>query len=175
MNLYLRLIGVIIGALIRPKICFDGNHSITLRILPNDLDINNHLNNGRYLTLLDLASMDLFLRSGILKKAIFKGLRPIVGGVIVTYRKGLSLFERCTLSIRLEASDTRWHYFRFVFLNSRNELSAIGYFKGAFISKNGFCPSDEVFNLVGHHPHEYGFSKALSLWIKSEKEIILDN
>lgn len=73
MNLYLRLIGVIVGSIFKPKITFTGGHAISLRIWPNDLDMNNHLNNGRYLTLLDLASISLFLRSGILKRPSCQG------------------------------------------------------------------------------------------------------
>lgn len=73
MNLYLRLIGVIVGSIFKPKITFTGDHAISLRIWPNDLDMNNHLNNGRYLTLLDLASISLFLRSGILKRPSCQG------------------------------------------------------------------------------------------------------
>ena len=99
MNLYLRLIWIIIRSFFKPPIDFADRVSIDLRILPNDLDLNRHLNNGRYLTLLDLGSIDLFLRSGVLKRAIRKGFRPMLGGLIVTYRKGLSLFERCTLTM----------------------------------------------------------------------------
>ena len=39
---------------------------LPLRVLPNDLDTNLHLNNGRYLTLMDLGRVDLMLRMGVM-------------------------------------------------------------------------------------------------------------
>jgi acyl-CoA thioesterase FadM len=89
MNLYFRLIWIIGRSFFKPRIDFSDKVVLNLRILPNDLDINRHLNNGRYLTILDFGSIDLFLRSGILFRAICNGLRPMIGGLIVTYRKGL--------------------------------------------------------------------------------------
>jgi hypothetical protein len=91
------------------------------------------------------------------------GLNPIVGGVMVHYRKGLSLFERCTLSIDLEAWDARWYHFRFAFFNSRNELSATGFFKSAFISKAGFCTNEEISGLLGFQLREKKMPPAIAL------------
>jgi acyl-CoA thioesterase FadM len=171
MNLYLRLILIFIRSFFKPTIDFTDKISIALRILPNDLDLNLHLNNGRYLTLLDLASIDLFLRSGVLIRAIRKGLRPMLGGLIVTYRKGLSPFERCTLTMQIEAWDERWNYFRFAFRKSDGRLSAAGYFKGAFVSKNGLISNkvlDEIFR------YERGaciLPPAIENWIASESAL----
>ena len=111
MNLYFRLIWITIRSLFKSRIDFSDKISLVLHILPNDLDINRHLNNGRYLTLLDLASIEFFIRSGVLKHAIRRDFRPMIGGLMVTYRKGLSLFERCTLTMQMEAWDERWNYF----------------------------------------------------------------
>ncbi len=38
---------------------------LTLRVLPNDLDPSLHMNNGRYLAIMDLGRIDLLIRSGI--------------------------------------------------------------------------------------------------------------
>ncbi|MDC0434241.1 thioesterase family protein [bacterium] len=34
-------------------------------VLPNDLDLTMHMNNGRYLTICDFNRVDLFVRSGL--------------------------------------------------------------------------------------------------------------
>ena len=85
MNLYFRLIWIIIRSFFKPKIYFSDEIVLKLRIFPNDLDINCHLNNGRYLSILDLGTIDLFLRSGALKRAIRHGCMPMIGGTIVTH------------------------------------------------------------------------------------------
>lgn len=174
MNLYLRLIYTIIRACFRPRVAFSDPISLSLRILPNDLDINNHLNNARYLSLLDLASIDLFLRSGIFRKMLQMRLKPMVGGAIVSYRKGLSLFERCTLTMQLDAWDDRWSYFRFAFKNAKGVLSATGYFKGALVSKKGFYPNQEFIKHIGYPEEKSELPMAVVHWMALEKAMVPD-
>ncbi len=171
MNLLVRSLWVLIVSCFKPRISPLEEISLPLRILPNDLDLNGHLNNGRYLLLLDLASLALFLRSGMVKQMVRLKLRPMVGGTIISYRKGLSLFERCTLAIRWVAWDDRWHYFRFIFLNANGTLSATGYFKGALVSKNGIYPTDEIFRQFGFNLKERKIPPAVAYWMASEKAL----
>lgn len=172
MNLYFRLIWIIICSFFKPRIDFFEKIVLNLRILPNDLDINRHLNNGRYLTILDFGSMDLFLRSGILFRAIRNGFRPMIGGLIVTYRKGLSLFERCTLTMQIEAWDERWNYFKFEFKKLNGQLSASGYFKGALVSKNGLVPNTVADEIFGYKRGSCALPPAVENWIRAENHIL---
>ena len=172
MNLYFRLIWIIIRSLFKSRIDFADKISLTLHIMPNDLDINRHLNNGRYLTLLDLASIEFFIRSGVLKHAIRQGFRPMIGGLMVTYRKGLSLFERCTLTMQMEAWNERWNYFRFEFKNSDGLLSATGYIKGAFVSKKGIIPNKVADEIFGHERGDCTLPPAITHWIESENALL---
>ncbi len=172
MNLYFRLILIIVCSFFKPRVDFADKISLNLRILPNDLDINRHLNNGRYLTILDLGSIDLFLRSGVLKRAIFKGFRPMLGGLIITYRRGLSLFERCSLTMQLKAWDERWNYFRFEFRKSNGQLAAAGYFKGALVSTKGLIPNKVADEIFGNKRGACTLPPAVRDWIKSEESIV---
>jgi acyl-CoA thioesterase FadM len=172
MNLYFRLIWIVVRSLFKSSIDFADKISLNLHILPNDLDINRHLNNGRYLTLLDLANIEFFIRSGVLKHALRKGFRPMLGGLIVTYRKGLSLFERCTLTMQIEAWDEHWNYFRFEFRNSDDHLSAAGYIKGAFVSKKGIIPNKVADKIFGHGRGDCKLPPAVANWIESENAIM---
>ena len=56
MNLWLRLIKVVLRALFARRIGILDTSRITLRVWPNDLDFNGHVNNGRFLTLADHAA-----------------------------------------------------------------------------------------------------------------------
>ena len=171
MNLYFRLIWIFLRSLFKPKIDFSDEIILNLRIMPNDLDINCHLNNGRYLTILDFGSIDLFLRSGVLFRAIRNRFRPMVGGLIVTYRKGLSLFERCILIMQLKAWDNRWNYFRFEFRKPNGQLSAAGYFKGALVSKNGLVPNNVADEVFGYQRGSCVLPPSVENWIKAENQI----
>lgn len=175
MNLYLRLIWIILRSFFKPQINFVDKLSLGLRILPNDIDINFHLNNGRYLTLLDLLSVYFFIRTGVLKQSIARGFRPMIGGAIISYRKGLSLFEPCTLSMQLKAWDEKWNYFKFEFKNSKGQLSAAGYLKGAFVSKKGIIPTEVLNDMFDYKSGECEFPIAVTNWIKSEKATFLND
>ncbi len=105
MNLYLRLIWVYLRATFRTRITSENLHNeVTTTIYPNDLDINLHVNNGRYLTLCDLGRIDLFLRSGLAKVMLKEKWFPVVGNVTMTFIKPLHVFNR----IRIASTVTHW-------------------------------------------------------------------
>ena len=63
MNLYFRLILVLVsGFFSKTRTSIMDVHAIWFRVLPNDLDSNLHMNNGRYLTIMDLGRTDALLR-----------------------------------------------------------------------------------------------------------------
>lgn len=72
MNLIFRLIRVIVHAVFREKLGPFDESKVNFRVLPNDLDLNFHMNNGRYLTLMDLGRIDYFVRCGIAKASYQK-------------------------------------------------------------------------------------------------------
>ena len=55
MNLYFRLLLAVLKALRAPRARLGETVELTLRVWPTDLDLNGHMNNGRYLTMVDLA------------------------------------------------------------------------------------------------------------------------
>lgn len=69
----------------------------TLRVLPNDLDVNGHMNNGRYLTVIDLMLVEYFVRTGFARAMLQRGWRPMAGGSFITYRRGLKPLQTYTL------------------------------------------------------------------------------
>ena len=65
MNLWLRLIWVVIAALSGRRVRLPQDPSrLMFRVWFHDLDPFRHMNNGRYLTIMDLGRTDLMLRSG---------------------------------------------------------------------------------------------------------------
>ena len=127
---------------------------------------------GLYFIFSILKSIEFFIRSGVLKHALRKGFRPMIGGLIVTFRKGLSLFERCTLTMQIEAWDEHWNYFRFEFRNSDDHLSAAGYIKGAFVSKKGIITNKAADKIFGHERGDCDLPPAVANWIESENAIM---
>ena len=76
MNLYLRLLWLLWHMRgMATRGLFDESR-LNFRVLPNDLDINGHMNNGRYLTLIDLMLVEYFVRIGFAAVMLKRGWRP---------------------------------------------------------------------------------------------------
>ena len=109
MNLYLRLIWTLLRGWRQPRLAGGDTLERTLRVLPNDLDLNGHMNNGRYLTLIDLMLVEYFVRIGFARVLLKRGWRPMAGGSFITYRRGLAPLQAYTLRFRLELHAVRVH------------------------------------------------------------------
>jgi acyl-CoA thioesterase FadM len=104
MNLWLRLLIYLVrvrfmGALDVPN----GVSRLAFRCLPTDLDTSLHMNNGRYLTLMDLGRLDVMVRSGLWRPLLRHGWTPIASTITIRFRRELRLFQRVDLETRLLA------------------------------------------------------------------------
>lgn len=149
MNLYLRLLWTLIKAICsRQSHSFGQPFELKLRVWPNDLDINGHMNNGRYLTIVDLALVTLFVRSGFARLCTKNRWRPMAGGTVAHYRRGLRLFESYTLRFTPLGSDRHWNYSRFEFIRD-GKICATGFTKGAAVGKEGLVLTEEYLQALG--------------------------
>jgi acyl-CoA thioesterase FadM len=102
---------------------------LRLRVLPNDIDVNMHLNNARYLNLMDYGRTHLLARTRLLEHMLRSRWQPLVGAVWITYRRSLPLFSTFQLTSRLVCWDERWFYMEQIF-TGRKGLVAVGWVKG---------------------------------------------
>jgi acyl-CoA thioesterase FadM len=109
-NLWLRLLGVLIGSLFRRRLGMLDESVLPGRVWITDLDLNVHMNNARYLAVMDLGRFDLFVRSGMLRAFIRGRIQPLMGGVNVRYRRALRPFEAFRLHSRFVGWDERRAY-----------------------------------------------------------------
>ncbi|MDB5569985.1 MAG: thioesterase [Hyphomicrobiales bacterium] len=102
MNLWLRLLWVLASSRFRARLSAPFETSrLWFRVLPNDLDVNLHMNNGRYLTIMDLGRLDLILRMGLAGIARARGWTPVLSAAKVRFRRELRLFQRYRLETRI--------------------------------------------------------------------------
>ena len=95
MNLILRMIYVFVSSYFKEKLSIDKPiNSLSLMVLPNDIDINLHMNNGRYLTICDLTRIDMFIRTGLAKTMMYEKWMPVISEHTMIYKKPLKLFKR---------------------------------------------------------------------------------
>ena len=104
MNLWLRCLWLLLTAWRRPRLDLGtGTSVVRLRVLPNDIDVAIHLNNGRYLTMMDLGRLDFMIRSGVVRLVVSRRLTPVVGIVAIRFRRELGLFQSFDLETRVVA------------------------------------------------------------------------
>jgi acyl-CoA thioesterase FadM len=154
-NLWLRLIWVLIATRFRPPLESPfGVSSVGLMVFPNDLDINLHMNNGRYLTIMDIGRLDLFIRGGLLKAIRGAGWRPVLSAVKVRFRRELRLWRR----FRVESRVVFWEHTTFVMehriiirgVDGLDVIAAISLNRGGLHDpkRRRFVPVAELFGLM---------------------------
>jgi acyl-CoA thioesterase FadM len=151
MNLFLRLLRVILHSFFRPRLGIMDTSVLTFWVLPWDLDINFHLTNSRYLSLMDLGRLDLMLRTGVGKQVREKKWGAVLGSAALRFRKGLNLFQRFELHTNLLYWDSKWLYMEQTF-RRKGRILAIAYVKGMFVSAEGGVPLAQVFEILGTVP-----------------------
>jgi acyl-CoA thioesterase FadM len=133
MNLWLRLIWMLLTVWRRRRVAMLEASSLRMTVMPNDLDFNGHVNNGRFLTLADVGRMDFVLRSGAGRAAFAQRALPIVGDSLAKFRRDLKVFDRFDLQTRLLGWDDKWTFMEHRFMRHGRVLGVVvirGLFKG---------------------------------------------
>lgn len=136
MNLYFRLIYILLKSWRSARLEPLATSVIPMRVWINDLDLNRHMNNGRFLTIMDLGRMDLLKRTGTLKMAIANKWMPIVGTASMEFLRPLKFAQQYELHSRISSWDDKWFYIEQIFY-SRDKIIAVGKIKGLLRGKSG--------------------------------------
>jgi acyl-CoA thioesterase FadM len=168
MNLYLRLFWLLLTYRFKPKLAFGEPLVQHRRTWPTDIDINGHMNNGRYMTIVDLAIIEMFLRTGLFFKIFKMGWRPMSGGTIITYRRGLMPLSKYELHFTLDSWDDRWNYLKFEFVH-QGITAALGFFKASLVGSSGRISNSEVAKTFGLERELEHISPAVKDWIKADQ------
>ncbi len=135
MNLLFRLAYVLLLSHFRETLPLGTTRScLALRVMPNDLDLNFHMNNGRYLTICDLNRVDLFVRTGLLKAMLKHKWTPVIAEHTMTYKKPLGLFERFDTILEVTHWDDKYFHMKHTFRNAER-IVAEGTSKGALYQR----------------------------------------
>jgi acyl-CoA thioesterase FadM len=148
MNLYLRLIFIYFRAR-RASIIrlVHLSNTLSCRVFPNDLDLNLHVNNGRYLSLCDLSRFDLFVRTGLLSVMKKNRWVPLIAYHDMNYKKSLSLFQKFSMRMEITSFDDKYFYAKHIF-ESKGSIVAEGTSKAVIRGKAGVIPPSEVIAAV---------------------------
>ena len=156
MNLWLRLLWLLVTAPTRPPLVVMQDASVVrFRVWPHDLDVSAHMNNGRYLTLMDLGRTDFMIRSGLWRHIWRNTWTPIASAVAIRFRRELRPFQRFELQTRLVCWDATLVVMQqtFVFIGGPREgqIAARALFKGGLYDRGAkaFVPTETLMKIIG--------------------------
>ena len=152
-----------------PRIGVLDEDVIRMRVWPNDIDFNFHLNNSRYLSCMDYARIHMLAANGILTHALQERWIPLVGSVDVTYRRSLDLFAAFELRSRTLCWDEKWIYMVQSF-HSKSGLAAVAWVKALFRNKQGNIPPQSIVDLVAPGFASPPVSESIKQWNEITKQ-----
>jgi acyl-CoA thioesterase FadM len=133
----------------RPRIDVHDVATLPMRVWPSDTDVLEHMNNGVYLSIMDLGRYDLLVRSGLWSTLKGHRVYPVVTSETISFRKSLLPRQRYLLSTRIVGYDAISVYVEQRF-TVQDEIFAVGFVRGRMLRRGaGALPMSELATLTG--------------------------
>ena len=172
MNLLFRLIRIVFAAFLRPRLDMLDTSELTMRVWLNDLDLNLHMNNGRYFTVMDLGRIDLMIRTGVARWMWRQKWTPVVGSETMRFRRALKPFQRYRLKTRVLCWDERWVFLEQRFETAAGELAALGIVKAILTAERRTLRPKEALKIMGMLRRSPPMPPAVKAWALAEEWMV---
>lgn len=163
MHLILRTLLMLFTSRRRPALTTWDSSSLPLRVLPTDIDIAMHVNNGMYFSLMDLGRLDLMVRSGAWKRMRQRGWGPVVAGETIAFRKSLQLWQQYTIETKIIGLDAKAIYFEQRMV-SHGEIYARAFIATRLVSKGRPVTQEEILREFGEPPADVELPEWIHEW-----------
>ncbi|MDF3068310.1 MAG: thioesterase superfamily protein [Polyangiaceae bacterium] len=164
MNLFLRLLLLLLTYRFRPRCEKLGPARKRFVVWPPDLDVLGHVNNGVYLSMLDVARVDWMLRSGMAGPIRERRYYPVVAAETIRFRKSLQLFQSFDVETRVLGWDERAFILQHRFLRG-DELVAEAIVRARFLKrKGGTVTSAALLEAIGVAESSPALPEWISAW-----------
>ena len=148
MNLYLRLLKVLARMLFAARQDVLAESRLAFRVWPNDLDLNMHMNNGRYLTFMDLGRIYLLSATGIFRHVVRRRWSPVLSAAEINYIRPLGPLQAFELVTRILTWDEKYFYLEQRFERA-GRLCAVATVRGLFLARGQAVPTAELLRVAG--------------------------
>ncbi|MGF6571298.1 Acyl-CoA thioesterase FadM [Paraburkholderia fungorum] len=136
MSLLFRLLLLIFTSRRRSRLNVLDTCITPFRVWLNDLDVLLHMNNGRYLTILDLARVDLMMRSGLWRQLNTQRWYPVVTLETIRFHRSLELGNRYDVRTRVIGWDEKHIFIEQGFVRDNVEI-ALAVVRARFLKRSG--------------------------------------
>lgn len=149
MNLFFRLLLLFLTFRFHPRCEKLGPARKRFVVWPPDLDVLWHVNNGVYLSMLDVARVDWMLRSGMAGPIRQRGYYPVVAAETIRFRRSLQLFQAFEVETKVLGWDDKAFLVQHHFLRG-DELVAEAIVRARFLKRRGgTVTSAELLEAIG--------------------------
>lgn len=100
-------------------------------------DYQRHMNNSRYLELMDYGRTQFFVRSGLLSQFMKGKISGVAAATQIVYRRPIDWMESYRLETQLVSWDDRWYIHEQRFRKANGEISAHAYVRSMLRDKDG--------------------------------------
>lgn len=171
MNLLFRLLWTAFISRFRKTVPILGPCHTPFTVLPTDLDVLLHLNNGVYFSLMDLARVDLMVRTGLWKKLNKGGYYPVIALETIQFQRSLEPFQRFHIETTVLGWDTKAIYLQQRFVR-KGKLHATAIVSSRFLQKKkGVVTPDEILHLFDPSLQSPTLPTWIEEWSKNMREL----
>ncbi|MBX2835566.1 MAG: acyl-CoA thioesterase [Gammaproteobacteria bacterium] len=169
MKLYLRLLWLFLTYRWNPACLALGPCRTSFRVLPTDLDLLGHVNNGVYLTLMDVARMDLLLRSGLVSQLKPQGWYPVIVGSSMRFRRSLKLWQSFDIHTEVIGWDKKCIFLAQRFIRA-DEVVAEGVVVSRFLGPDRYkVPTADLLAAIGYTGSDPELPRWVTDWYQAQQ------
>ncbi|MDB5864873.1 MAG: thioesterase [Betaproteobacteria bacterium] len=163
MNLYLRLLCMLLRIVRLPRRGLFDDSRVCFRVLPSDCDVNLHMNNGRYLSFMDLGRVHLVAQIGLLRLVVKNRWKPVLAAAEINFIRSLAPLQKFELVTRVITWDEKYVYMEQLF-ESRGELCAHAFVKGLLLGSHARVSNADVLKALGYTDAPPPMPEELRIW-----------
>lgn len=167
MNLWLRLIWAYLSYRSRGPLNLADVSKRNFRVWPSDLDIFNHMNNGKFLSLCDLGRFDWLLRAKIWPELKKRRWYPVVVAETITFRKSLEPWMTFSIESKIIGWDAEAVFVEQRFVHNHQIYTKAIIKIRYLVNPRGIVTPQEVIDALGGWP---GKQPKLDAWIMKWNE-----
>jgi acyl-CoA thioesterase FadM len=168
MSLLLRLLCLVLTSPRRSRLHVLDTCVTPFRVWLNDLDVLFHMNNGRYLTILDLARVDLMMRSGLWKHLKAQRWYPVVTLETIRFHRSLELGNRYNVETRVIGWDEKHIFIEQGFVRGETQV-ALAVVRARFLKRSGgVVTTAELIGLAGIEQQSPALPEWVARWSEAE-------
>lgn len=143
-------------------------HVSTHYCLPWDIDVWMELNNGRTLTLYDMARIPLAMKAGLITALRDNKWGLTMAGCSVRYRRRIRMFEKIEIRSRLVCFDDRFMYLEQSMWKKNGECANHILYRSAVTDENGIVATQRIMDAVGLHEASPDMPAWIQNWIDAD-------